>query len=73
MKPNEDLFSTLQWFERSMTLQEVNMYRWVPGLEYALDGVHLEHYSHVDTYRGDFTGLTHMLLCLGGYHRNRFN
>ncbi len=59
MKPNEDLFSTLQWFERSMTLQEVDRYRWVHGLEYASDG-----------YRGDFTGLTHKLLCLGGYHRN---
>ncbi len=58
MKPIEDLFSTLQQFERSMTLQEVDRYRWVPGLEYALDGVHLKcYYSHVDTYRGDFTGL----------------
>ena len=71
MKPNEDLFSTPQRFERSMTLQEVDRYKWVPGLEYALNGVHLErYYSHVDTYRGDFIGLTHKLLCLGGYHRN---
>ncbi len=67
----EDLFSALTRFERFLTVNGVDRYRWVAALEFLLSGRHLDTYlANVDSFMGDYVGLKRVLLDSGGFSFN---
>ncbi len=69
MKPNEDLYSTIQRFERTMNSNCIDRFKWIQGLEHVLEGRHLTNYfANVDSFMGNFDGLKNFLLSHGGFN-----
>ncbi len=53
MSPGEDLYSAITRFERSMMANGIDRFKWVEGLEYLLEGKHINNYfAHVDSFPG---------------------
>ncbi len=68
MSPGEDLYSAITRFERSMMANGTDRFKWVEGLEYLLEGKHINNYfAHVDSFPGNFLGLKALLLNYGGF------
>ncbi len=69
MKPGEDLYSAMIRFERIMVNKDAESFQWVPLLEHALTGSHLNTYhAHVDSCRGKYGDLKAVLLDAGGFN-----